>query len=726
MKPARKARRGPALLLGVGAAASSALCGLPADAQTAQTAPVGDAKPTETKKPDAETPTITVTGQRPQTKRTPDSVTYDTSDNAQGQAGTAADVLSTVPSVNVSGDGSVTVRGSGNVQVYVNGRPTASMQGDSRSTTLQSMSGSSIAGVEVITTPSAKYDSNGGAIVNLILKKGADPGPHATVTANAGDRGRKNVVVAGSYGAGSLAANLNVSLRDDVRLTRTFGDRRLRSPDGTVIGRNVRVARYTPTHARAFHVDGSLEYKLSPSADLGADFSFERSSPKNRIYEHRIDYDAADTVTAEYDRVRTGVYYNRSSDASVYYQQRGSQTRDSLKVVAQSGRSSVEFDRPFVTTFTVPAAPPTGERIYNRYVTRQQRLAIDYEKPLGRRLRLSLGTELKRTDIRQDNGRASIDPATAGDLSNPPVLYLFDARQTSAAAYATLQAQLGRWTLQAGERGQIVTIDPHLSPSTALLHRRITGANHSLSVTREIGAGQVSAKLNRALQLFDPRDLNPLVTYVDPVNRSVGDPTLLPQKVLSAEAGYGLSKGARDASASFYYKRVDDILVDYNFFIADNVQVGAKQNSGSASSYGVEASLSDALTKTLKYSVTGNLFHSTLPVLDGDGSRQTDRRFSYIVQGSLDWKPNGKNQIHLDGRIQGPTLVPQGVRSGTASLNLVWRHTLSPRLAVSLTAQNIVQRTYVTTRIDAPTAFDVSRSLNGRQAIFVGVKYKLR
>lgn len=725
MRPGRKARRGPALLLGAAAAATSALGGFPADAQTAQTA-APDSKPKEAKKPAAEAPTITVTGQRPQTKRTPDSVTYDTRDNAQGQAGSAADVLGTVPSVNVSGDGSVTVRGSGNVQVYVNGKPAASMQGDQSATTLQSMPGSSIAGVEVITTPSAKYDSNGGAIVNLILKKGADPGPHAIVTANAGDRGRKNLVVAGSYGAGSLAANLNVSLRDDVRLTRTFGDRRLRAPDGAFIGRNVRVARYAPTHARAFHVDGSLEYKLSPSADLGADFSVERSSPKNRIDEHRIDYDASDIVTAEYDRVRTGVYYNRAYDASVYYQKRGSNTRDSLKIVAQSGRSAVEYDRPFVITYTVPAAPPTGERIYNRYVTRQQRLAIDYEKPLGKRVRLSLGAELKRTDIRQDNGRASIDPATAGDLSNPPILYRFDARQTSAAAYATLQARLGRWTLQAGERGQIVTVEPHLSPSTALLRRRITGVNHSLSATREAGAGQVSAKLNRTLQLFDPRDLNPLVTYVDPVNRSVGDPTLLPQKVLSAEAGYSLSKGARDASASFYYKRVDDILVDYNVFIADNLQVSAKQNSGSATSYGVEASLSDALTKTLKYSVTGNVFHSILPVLDGDGSRQTERRFSYIVQASLDWKPDGKDQIRLDGRIQGPTLVPQGVRSGTASLNLVWRHTLSPRLTLSLTAQNIVQRTYVTTRIDAPTAFDVSRSLNGRQAIFAGLRYKLR
>jgi outer membrane receptor for ferrienterochelin and colicin len=500
----------------------------------------------------------------------------------------------------------------------------------------------------------------------------------------------------------------------------------LRSADGTIVGRNVRVARYTPTHARSFRVDGSLEYKLSPSADLGADFSLERSSPDNRIDEHRIDYDAAGAVTAEYDRVRTGVYYNRSHDASVYYQQRGSQTRDSLKIVAQSGRSSIEFDRPFVITYIVPMNVPSGERIYNRYVSSEQRLAIDYEKPLGKRVRLSLGSELKRIDIRQDNGRASIDPATAEGRSLPPVLYRFEARQKSAAAYATLQARLGHWTLQAGERGQIVTIDPQLLPDTPLPRRRIRSGSHSLSVIRDLGAGQVSAKLNRTLQLFDPRDLNPLVTYVDPVSRSVGNPTLLPQKVLSAEAGYSLGRGAWDVSASVYYKRVDDILVDYNAFLADNVQVGAKQNSGSASSYGVEASLSDALNGKLKYSLTGNLFQSTLPVLDGNRLRQTGRLYSYIVQASLDWKPNRKDQIHLDGRLQGPTLVPQGVRSGTGTLNLVWRHTLSPRLTLSLTGQNVVQRTYVTTRIDAPTAFDVSRSLNGRQAIFVGIRYKIR
>lgn len=711
-------------LFGVSAAiVGSGLYTIPAHAQTAASGE--DQKQQAAKKPQDQPSTIVVTGQRAATTRTPDSVIYNTNNNAQGEAGTAGDVLNTLPGVNVSGDGNVSLRGN-NVQIYINGKPAASMQGGGQAATLQSMPGSSVASVEVITTPSAKYDANGGAIINLILKKRAEPGAQGTVSVFAGDMGRKNMTISGSYGAGKLSSRMDISLRDNVRQTRTFGERLLRSDDGSVVRRSVRVADYTPTHTRSLNVNGSLEYALSDSADLGGDFSLQHSSPKNIVYEHRADYDAAGLVTSEYDRVRTGVYYDRSYDASVYYQRQGADSRDSLKIVAQTGRSAVEYDRPFVSTFTVPQIEQTAERIYNRYVTRQQRLAADYDRPLGEILRLGLGAELKRDLIRQDNGHASIDPAVATDLSDPPILYMFIARQTTAAAYVTLQAAFDRWTLQAGERGQIVSVDARVSPATPLPRRRITSADYSFSVTRDVGAGSLSAKLNHSLQLFDPRDLNPLVTYIDPVTRSIGDPTLLPQKVTSAEAGYSMSKGARDASLSFYYKRVSDVLVDYNLFLPDDVQVNAKQNSGSASSYGVEASFSDKLTKKLKYSLTANLFHSTLPVLDENGVRQTEARFSYVLQGSLDWKPTSKDQVSLDATIQGPTLVPQGLKSGTSAVSLVWRHTLAPALTLSLSGQNIVQRHYVTTRIDTPTALDITRSLNGRRAFWLGLKYKFR
>jgi outer membrane receptor for ferrienterochelin and colicin len=677
------------------------------------------------RKPPQDGQTITVTAQPSATTRTPESTTYDTRNNAQGQAGTAADVLNTLPSVSVSGDGGVTVRGNANVQVYVNGKPAASMQGESRATTLQAMSGGSIAGVEVITNPSARYDSNGGAIVNLILKTSASEGLHGSVSGNAGDHRRANLSGSGSVGAGALSGSLNVSVRDDVRLTDTVSDRQLLSGGGTVVGRNFRSARYTPTHARSFNLNGSAAYKLTSSSDLGADFSVERGSPRNRVFEHRIDYDPNDRVVADYDRVRSGTYVSGSFDASVYYQDRGSAGRGSLKIVAQTGGNSIRADRPFVTTHAFPVLAPSAERIFNRYESRQRRLAIDYERPLGARWRLSLGSELKRDSIRLENGRADFAPESLGRLGPPPVGFEFDAVETTAAAYVTVQARFKDWTVQAGERGQVVWVESRTSQGGALRDRRLAGANHSLSISRDRGHAQLAFKLGRSQQYFDPRDLNPLVTIVDPVNRSVGNPGLLPQDVTSVEGSYSFSKGRRDVSASLYYKRVDDTIIEYAAFLPDAVQVSTKQNSGTAQSYGVEGVFADALGKSLTFSVSGNLFHSELPLLEG-GRRRVERLHSYSAKLSLDWQATGKDQVRLDGSVQGPTVVPQGVKSGTSAVSLVLRHKFSPDLTLSLTGQNILQRNYVRTVLTTPTAIDVSRSLNGRRAVFVGLRYKIR
>lgn len=84
------------------------------------------------------------------------------------QNGSATDILSNVPSVNVSPTGVVSLRGNDNVQVMINGRQSALTQ----SQALEQISADIIERIEVITNPSAKYDASGSAgIINIILKK---------------------------------------------------------------------------------------------------------------------------------------------------------------------------------------------------------------------------------------------------------------------------------------------------------------------------------------------------------------------------------------------------------------------------------------------------------------------------------------------------------------------------------------------------------------------------
>ena len=700
----------------VGVLASTCLEVFSGEAQAA------DAPASQAVKQDAQEQTVTIEGRRAQTTRTIDSTVHNVKDGAAGQAGTVADVLNTVPSVNISPEGGVTVRGNSNVQIYINGRPTGATEG---ATTLQAMSGSSVASVEVITNPSARYDANGGAIVNIVLKEDAQAGVHASATGNLGDHRRANISATGSYGGKRLSVTATASARDDVRFTRVLNDREVKASDGAVIGRSGRRAVYTPTHAKSANVNGSVVYKLTPSSDLGAEFDVSHSAPKNRVFERRVDYDAIGDVTATYDRIRGGTYFGHSGNASIYYQQRGAAGHGSLRIVAQAERDWVRSDRPFVTVPAIPAGPDTAERIYIGTFNQFRRLSIDYDRPLAKGLRVSVGSELKRATLRLDNGHVAIDPVDTDDLGAPPVSGAYRAAQTSAAAYATVEARFGLWTAQAGERGQAVRFEMNGTPSVAARSRSITGLNHSLSIARDVASAQLTLKVTRTQQLFDLRDLDPLITYVDPDTRTIGNPDLSPQQVTSLEAGYNFTTRGRNGDVSLYYREARHTLADYYVFLDDNVQLSSKRNYGNARSYGIEANISEQITRTLKLSVTGNLFHTRFPQLNYDGSGEARSLYSYTAQVTADWKPDKADEFHLDANAQGPTLVPQGVKSGTYAVNTVWRHTVSARLTFSLTGQSVLRRAYVRTILDATTGYDVGKRLNGGRAVLAGFKYKI-
>lgn len=665
--------------------------------------------------------TITVKAERPTVARTVNSTTYDVRNNAQAQAGTAADVLNTIPSVSVTENGAVSVRGNGQVQLYINGKP-ASAAGSA--TTLLAMPGSAVASVEVMTNPSAAYDSNGAAIVNLILKKDADAGPHATLTANAGDHRRGNVSIIGSYGGKRLSANATFSLRDDVRFTRILNDRILKS-DGVETGRSTRRADYTPTHAKALNADGSLVYKLGASSDLGANFSLSHSSPKNRVFEHRVDYDPAGDVVSNYERIRGGSYFGHSGDVSVYYEDRGSADRGSLKIVAQAQRDSIRSDRPFLLVPSVPTGPDSAQRFYNGTFTQTQRLTADYAYPLRKGVRVSLGAEIKRDTLRFDNGQAAVAPDALDGQGPPPIATVYRVTNITAALYATIEAQWRKWTVQAGARGQLAKIDFDGTSAMRPAGRTLRALNQSLSIARDVGSDKLMLKMSRTQQLFDLRDLDPLVATVDPNTSSTGNPRLRPQAIASVEGSYSFGKGDRSGAVTLYYRHAHDTLADYNIFLADNVEVSAKRNFGNAQSFGVEASVSNALSKTLKYSLTANGFRSLFPEIEDDGSGRTRSKYSYTLRASLDWTPGAADSLRLDANAQGPTLVPQGEKSGTYAVAMVWRHILSAKLTASLSGQSLLRRTYIRTVIDTPTGYDVGRRLNGGRAAFAGIKYKI-
>jgi outer membrane receptor protein involved in Fe transport len=641
-------------------------------------------------------PTVTVTAKKAAVVRKLDKTVYQVADTPRAANGSAQDILQSTPEVSVTADGQIAVKGNTQVTVLVDGKPTAMLSGsgEERALALQTMSGADVASVEVITNPSAAYHANGGAILNIVLKRNRKPGAHAQVQGSATDQGLWNAGTSADATRGPLSVHGNLAYRHDGTLKIRRSDVAWNDPADGQSGQALQTSRVFVRRV----VDSAalgLDYALSDadSVSLSARHNERRSRPSFDV----LNDTRTGTAGTIYHRISNGPNEQSDDSASLNVSHQGKGT--ALKAAVQHSATAALVDKSYRDVFIEPARATDDSHGATRSARRLDQATVDWT---GAAAHGQWGAGLDIQDKADDIGnyQARIDPATGAETPDPRTTNGYTVTTTVHAVYVTDRIRHGRWEALLGGRAERMALRVNPAQGTARAEHW-QAFNPSLHLKYAFSdAADLTLGYRRSLQMPDPRDLNPFTTYVDAQNLNRGNPGLRPQRLTSWEVGTHAATAHLDGSAAAFYRTSRDTVTDARS-VADDVLVTSKQNGGQARSAGITGSLDWTPAAPLRLGVDGGVYRVVLDTPDLAGPVRQDGVSGYLnVRAAYSF---GHDDVALDAHGQSAGLTPLGRFGATSSVNLTWKRALSKTLALTVNANDICDGSLRAYRTDTGT-----------------------
>lgn len=506
----------------------------------------------------------TVTEERSTVVVEPDRTTYRAKDVAPA-AGNASEVLDAVPSVQVDGDGKVSLRGNENVAVQINGRPTP-MRGPQLAAYLKTLPANTIERIEVVPNPSAKYDPEGMAgILNIVLKQNVDLGLSAGLNTAMSKPNRYFGSGNLGYQSGPWSTFTTVGFNRDSRGIWGINDRErydaaraLMSLSGEDIDSDARNGGQ--------NLNTTIDYAFNKRDVLSNAITLNRRNGRDGSMNAFEELDGSGTLLDSYYRPKDADVAGWMGDYNMSLKRTFEPRKHELSGEMRFNRSHDDDEQ---TLWRLATGSPTrteGEIQTTDASSGQITGQVDYVRTLAARTKIETGYKgnsrmLDRDFVVQHDSLGTGTWTRSSSLSNA---FTFD--ETVHAVYAVFSQGVGKFDLQAGLRGEYADRDFALTN---------TGQSYPYQYNSLFPSGIVMYSLNQATQLKasysrrirrpGTQELNPFVTYFDVRNVFIGNPALSPEYTNALE--FGLTRNYKGGSmqlAPFYRQTSNIIRVDIN------------------------------------------------------------------------------------------------------------------------------------------------------------------
>ncbi|WP_418513770.1 TonB-dependent receptor domain-containing protein [Corallibacter sp.] len=575
-----------------------------------------------------------------------DKKIYNVGKDLTVRGGTVSDVLDNVPSVSVDVEGNVALRGQDNVRILINGKPSG-LVGLNSTDALRQLPAESIERVEVITSPSARYDAEGTAgILNIILRRSKLQGLNGAITANAGYPNQAGLSGNINYRTGdfNFFNTTGVSYRESPGESTTeteyfngddpnsfLNEYRDFDRERKGINTNFGVEWYITDSAS---LTGAVFYRKSDDDDLTTNQSHLINGLGEASNSTRLEFETEDDKTIQYslnfDKQFNG---NSQHKLTADFQYENSNENE----FASIQQNYIDSER--VTTYQ------SEDRVL---------LQADYVHPLNESSQFELGYRgnfnTSDTDyaLELNNGSGFVlDRNTSNNL-----IY----KEYVNAVYAQYGNKIkDKFSYLLGLRMEDTRVTVEQLTSNDLEKKNYTGFFPTINLGYELTENQsLTLGYNRRIRRPRSRFINPFPSRSSATNLFQGNPDLNPTYSNSFDFGYLNKFGKLTLNSSIYFQHATDVFTFITIdsgttTIVDGVPVpvvlSTPVNLSSEDRYGFEFTLTYRPTKNWNMNGNFNLFQSSTEgtynnVVYDNENLSWFVRFNnkYTLPGNIDWQ----------------------------------------------------------------------------------------
>ncbi|MFC5412897.1 TonB-dependent receptor domain-containing protein [Larkinella bovis] len=606
---------------------------------------------------------VVVTAEKPLVEDKDDRIVYNADKDLTNTGGTAVDVLKKVPLLTVDPDGTVTLKGSSSIKVLINNKP-SSIMARSLSEALQMIPAELIKSVEVITAPSAKYDSEGTAGVINIITKNQLQGLTGGLNASVGSR-RNN-----------LGGNFNLK-RDKLSVTAYGGGNNSNYFGGSESFRqNLRGGQVASTieQINAYKNKGqagfgsvSIDYDLDTLNRIGIDANF---GGEGRTTNSTRDTRVTSDDPQDFRRYNNTRNRNRNMDVNFNYTKTFKRSSEQeYTFLAQYNRNN-NHSNYSLNQFPLPESEVIDYRERNNNDNQQNEFTLqtDLTYPLStvKRRILEVGTKAILRDVGSEYRLENARDGSLDFQEDPRRANTFDYQQWVWSSYASFRMRTSkRWGFSLGGRLEMTNINANFISTSTKFNDRYQNFLPNITVMKRFGSGEERRlKINYSQRIQRPSIfyLNPYVNYSDPKNIQSGNPYLDPELAHSVELTYStFSKKGTSINAMIFGRQTNNAIERVTTVDTSGVSSSTYRNIAQNATYGLN--LFGSARPVKQWNISGS-FGLNYNILNSTALQVKNENWSYRFNLNT-WVQLPNNfSVQANGSYNSRRILLQGQSSG--------------------------------------------------------------